>query len=321
MHVATVNGEAVTEEILALGYSKSQLSNGYHTYDVVRLHRTGLSVVMRPTLGGKASSRLVTSCLISRLDINYNNGDSGYVVTGRSWRTALGPHVTDAWYSGSGFDAPPRLKDPRCIRRCFANNATGRFPSLGNNSTDNATQTAQALAFDAGLVPEGEQQQVLDALVELAYNYTSNHTKDPHLSGGTLGLGAIVRALSAGGCDDVLWESLQQNDQPSYGYFKAPIPANPQGFTTIGGRWNEYSKNHMILAQIDEWFHAGTAGIQPTSLSTISKLRGDGLVFHPAPVGDLQRAKTTYKTLWGKARSAWNRIAGGAFTLTVTVHP
>lgn len=202
----------------------------------------------------------------------------------------------------------------------FYNTAAGRYTSSGNNSTVNATQTAQALALDAGLVAEENRQQVLDALVELAYAYPSNDTNGPHLSGGTLGLGPIVRALSAGGRDDVLWESLQQNDQPSYGYFMAPTPANPQGFTTIGERWNgRDSKNHMILAQIDEWFHAGIAGIQPTSLSTLSKTWGSGLVFQPKVVGDLSSAEASYQTLWGEARSAWNRTAEGAFTLTVTV--
>ena len=69
-----------------------------------------------------------------------------------------------------------------------------------------------------------------------------------------------VRALAAGGRDDVLWDLLQEDDQPSYGYFMAVRPpANPGGMTTIGERWNRGdSKNHMILAQIEEWFHVRT---------------------------------------------------------------
>jgi alpha-L-rhamnosidase len=79
----------------------------------------------------------------------------------------------------------------------------------------------------------------------------------------------IVRALSAGGRDDVLWHLLQENEEPSYGYFMEPTPANPGGMITMGERWNRGdSKNHMILAQIEEWFHAGWVGIRPAGGTT-----------------------------------------------------
>ncbi|KAH8635720.1 hypothetical protein IG631_11121 [Alternaria alternata] len=212
------------------------------------------------------------------------------------------------------------LEIREAFNAAFYNTAMGRYTSLGNNSTVNATQAAQALALDAGLVPEEHRQQVLDALVELTYGYPSQDGRGPHLSGGTIGMGPIVRALSAGGRDDILWETLQQTDQPSYGYFLASTTENPQGLTTMPERWTrEDSKNHMILAQIEEWLHAGIAGIQPGALTTVSKSWGEGLVFQPKLVGDVEWAEGTYQTIWGEARSAWNRTTDGAFTLEVTV--
>ena len=206
------------------------------------------------------------------------------------------------------------------FNNAFWNNATGRYTNFGNNSTANATQAAQALALDAGFVPEDRREQVLDALVELTYSYPSSDGQGPHLSGGTIGMGPIVRALSAGGRDDVLWEALQQNDRPSYGYFLAPTVENPQGFTTIGERWTRgSSKNHMILAQIDEWFHAAIAGIQPTALTTISDIWENKLIFEPKVIGDIDSAAGTYLTPWGEARSSWNVSAADVFSLTVTV--
>ncbi|MEV6487919.1 family 78 glycoside hydrolase catalytic domain [Actinoplanes sp. NPDC051633] len=176
------------------------------------------------------------------------------------------------------------------------------------------TQAAQALALDAGLVPADSRGKVLDALVELIYNFHPNGT-GPHFSGGTIGMGPIVRALMNGDRDDVLWAALQQNDQPSYGYFMEPTPANPGGMTTIGERWNRGdSKNHMILAQIEEWFHAGVAGIQAAP----GAVAYDRLVVKPKPVGDLTRASGSYETPAGWARSAWTRT-DGRFALWVTV--
>ncbi|WP_043633277.1 alpha-L-rhamnosidase [Nonomuraea candida] len=179
-----------------------------------------------------------------------------------------------------------------------------------------ATQTAQALALDAGLVPDGERQAVLDALVELVRAYHPNG-EGPHFSGGTIGMAPIVRALSAGGRDDVLWELLQSDAQPSYGHFMAATPANPGGMTTIGERWNRGdSKNHMILAQVEEWFHSGLAGIRPAD-GSIAYRR---LVIHPKPVGDLTFVKGSYHTPQGVARSEWSR-ARGTFELTVEIPP
>lgn len=45
MHYATVNGEAITDEKLAPGYSNYQLSSEYRTYDIKEVLRSGDNVV------------------------------------------------------------------------------------------------------------------------------------------------------------------------------------------------------------------------------------------------------------------------------------
>jgi alpha-L-rhamnosidase len=150
-------------------------------------------------------------------------------------------------------------------------------------------------------VPDSERGAVLDALVELVYAFHPNGD-GPHFSGGTIGMAATVRALAAAGRDDVLWDLLQEDEQPSYGYFMESTVANPGGMTTIGERWNRGdSKNHMILAQIEEWFHSGIAGIRSDSLAYRK------LVFQPKIVGDLTFAKGSYRTPAGEARSEWRK--------------
>ncbi|WP_207757550.1 family 78 glycoside hydrolase catalytic domain [Nonomuraea cypriaca] len=196
----------------------------------------------------------------------------------------------------------------------FYNQQLRRYTTDGNAGTAGATQTAQALALDAGLVPDSERQAVLDALVELVHAFHPNG-EGPHFSGGTIGMAPTVRALAAGGRDDVLWELLQGNDQPSYGYFMESTTANPGGMTTIGERWNRGdSKNHMILAQIEEWFHSGLAGIREADGSTAYRK----LVIQPKPVGDLTLVKGSYTTPQGVARSEWSR-AERTFKLTVEI--
>ncbi|KAK7428847.1 hypothetical protein QQZ08_004617 [Neonectria magnoliae] len=204
----------------------------------------------------------------------------------------------------------------QAFNAAFFNNATGRYRNAGNSTSANATQTAQALALDADLVPRAHRKQVLDALVEL----TSDDGKGTHLTGGTIGLSPIVRALTAGNRDSVLWDALQENDVPSYGYFLRSTVANPNGFTTIPETWHvSDSRNHMILAQIDEWFHASIAGIRPPILHTFTNTWGNGLVFQPKLVGDVSSATGTYQMPSGEARIEWRKSAKGVFTLKATV--
>ncbi|MFE2750248.1 family 78 glycoside hydrolase catalytic domain [Streptomyces scopuliridis] len=198
----------------------------------------------------------------------------------------------------------------------FFNTALGRYTSEGNLGTTGATQAAQALALDEGLVPANERERVLDALVELIENFRP-FGDGPHFSGGTIGLAPTVRALTAAGRDDVLWKVLQEDTRPSYGYFMAPTTANPGGLTTIPEQWDMgNSKNHVILLQIEEWFHSALVGIRQAPGSAGYR----ELVIDPRLAGDLTHAEGSYRTPYGEATSKWT-LKGNTFRLTVTVPP
>jgi alpha-L-rhamnosidase len=201
----------------------------------------------------------------------------------------------------------------QAFNNAFFNESLGRYTANGNAGAEGATQTAQALALDAGLVPAERRQDVLDALVELIDAFHPNGD-GPHFSGGTIGMAPIIRALADGNRDEVLWDLLHEDDQPSYGLFMESTPANPGGMTTIGERWTRGdSKNHMILAQIEEWFHSSLAGIRTGGATAYGNL-----VFKPKPVGDLRYAEGSYRTPRGIAQSSWSR-SERRFELKVTV--
>ncbi|MFF5652140.1 family 78 glycoside hydrolase catalytic domain [Streptomyces collinus] len=75
----------------------------------------------------------------------------------------------------------------------FYNPGLGRYTAVGSRGGTGATQAAQALALDEGLVPEAQRGRVLDALVELVHAHRP-FGGGPHFSGGTIGLAPIVRA-------------------------------------------------------------------------------------------------------------------------------
>lgn len=184
----------------------------------------------------------------------------------------------------------------------------------GSGGTTGATQVAQALALDAGLAPEADREAILDNLVENMYAFQSGDGH-PHFSGGTIGLSPTIRALIAGGRDDVIWDALQSNTQPSFGFFLESTPTNPGGFTTFGEQWNRgASRNHMILAQIEEWFHEGLAGIREAEGSTQYR----ELVIKPRLVGDLTSVDGSYLSPQGLIRSEW-LLGADRFDLEVEI--
>jgi alpha-L-rhamnosidase len=184
----------------------------------------------------------------------------------------------------------------------------------GDGGTNGATQVAQAVALDAGLAPETDREAILDHLVDDMYAFQSGDGH-PHFSGGTVGLAPTIRALIAGGRDDVIWDALQSDTQPSYGFFLQSTNSNPDGFTTVGEQWNRgASRNHMILAQVEEWFHEGLAGIREAEGST--KYRE--LVIKPRLVGDLTSVQGSYVSPQGLIRSEWVKDVD-RFDLTVEI--
>ena len=109
----------------------------------------------------------------------------------------------------------------------FYNTTLRRYTADGNAGTTGATQTAQALALDAGLVPDTERAAVLDALVELVYAF--HPVGDgPHFSGGTIGMAPTVRALAAAGPRRrALGSAAARTRNPATGSSWSPPPRTP----------------------------------------------------------------------------------------------
>jgi alpha-L-rhamnosidase len=76
------------------------------------------------------------------------------------------------------------------------------------------------------------------------------------------------------------------------------------------------SKNHMILLQIEEWFHSGLAGIRQAPGSAGYRR----LVINPRVVGDLSEVEGHYETPHGRVAVDWVR-KDGAFRMKLEVPP
>ncbi|WP_433248797.1 family 78 glycoside hydrolase catalytic domain [Actinomadura nitritigenes] len=170
------------------------------------------------------------------------------------------------------------------------------------------SQACDALALDMGIVPAASKDKVLAHLVQ------SITAKGYHLTVGEIALPSVFRVLSAAGRDDVIHAVATQTGNPSYGYQVV------HGATSLTENWDGptsgNSQNHFMLGAIDEWFHAGLAGLSQTDGS----IGYATLLVRPAVVGDVTRAAATYETPRGRAAASWRRT-GKRLRLDATVPP
>ena len=177
------------------------------------------------------------------------------------------------------------------------------------------TQTAYALAFRFGLLPDDRRARAAEHLVDAVQRYG-------HLTVGFVGVPHILPALSMAEHDDVAYQLLNRDTFPSWLY------EVKMGATTVWERWDAIlpdgtvttdnpamnSLNHYAFGAVGEWMYETVAGIAPVVEAPGYK----HFVIRPRPGGGLEHARGTLDTMYGRISSAW-RLEDGRFALDLAV--
>ncbi|MBI3207598.1 MAG: family 78 glycoside hydrolase catalytic domain [Candidatus Solibacter usitatus] len=186
----------------------------------------------------------------------------------------------------------------------FAFNA--KYLDRGNRRYAQGQQAANAMALDMGIVPQDMQTAVLENLI------ANIRAEGNHVKVGIVALQAVLRALSAGAREDVIFDIATQTTAPSYGFQIV------NGATSLTEEWSGpvvgSSQNHMMLGAIDEWFTTGLAGIRQAPGSVAF----EEVIVKPAFLDGLQYVKGVYQTPRGLVESEWRRTPG-ELRLMVTI--
>lgn len=166
------------------------------------------------------------------------------------------------------------------------------------------SEASNAMALDAGLVADGDREDVVGHLVA-AVRASGNH-----ITTGSVGLGPLFRALQAAGRDDVIYDMVTNKTAPGYGYLlEVGLTALSEDLSGGG------SQNHHFLGQVDNWLLSGVVGIQQAPGTTGFR----ELVIKPAVVGDLHSATGSYLTPQGTVSASWAKSSSGHVTLQVKI--
>lgn len=178
------------------------------------------------------------------------------------------------------------------------------------------TQAGYALALRFGLMPENLRGEAVKHMIRAIEHYRG------HLSTGIQSTHRLLLELTRNGFHREACRLIQLTDFPSWGYMIQ------NGATTIWERWDGYVKgrgfqnpgmnsfNHWAFGSVGEWMWRHLAGINPDEEHPGFK----HFRIQPLPGGGLRSAKGEYRSIRGRILSSW-RIAGGRFTLDVTIPP
>jgi alpha-L-rhamnosidase len=188
-----------------------------------------------------------------------------------------------------------------------------QFFDAGRNSYGG--QTANVLAIQLGLVPEGKLGELVKSLRE------DIHSKNfDFIQTGIFGLGRIFPSLTENGADDLAYSMLTKTGEHSFAYMWEKYHAttlwevlpvdDSMGPEALNGR----SHSHPMNAGYDEWFFRGIAGIHPDERAPGFKR----IIFRPYYTSKLQYAHATYESPYGRVLSDW-KWEGNSFHWEIQV--
>ena len=169
-------------------------------------------------------------------------------------------------------------------------------------------QTADAMALDFGLVPEGDEKFVSDAIVA---DMNQNHEGFIHT--GIFGLGRIGQALSRYGNADMAWSLFTKTGENSFAYMWENanattlwevLPINQKSMQST--LESNASLNHPMQGGYDSWFYEEVAGLRPDPAGPGFKI----VRMDPSMMGFLSWAKAVILTDYGSTESFWKQEDG-----------
>lgn len=163
------------------------------------------------------------------------------------------------------------------------------FLKDGIPQTDRQAKLVRPLAF--GLADDGEKEALELQMVKAVQN------RRYRIGTGFLSTPFVLGTLSGIGRSDLAYQMLENEEAPGWLY------EVKTGATTIWEDWEgTVSRNHYSPGAVCQWLFDTVAGI---------RIGGENhFVIAPVPGGTLSYAEASYRSLYGKVSSRWERMDG-----------
>jgi alpha-L-rhamnosidase len=168
------------------------------------------------------------------------------------------------------------------------------------------SQTAGVMALDLGLVPDGDEEAVADAVVR---NMNEKHNGFMHC--GIFGIGRIGSMLARNGNAEAAWDMFTKKGEDSFAYMWNSadattlweiLPVNKESQMVAA----KASHNHPMQAGYDVCFYEDVAGIRPDESGYGFRV----IRFEPLFTEYLDWAKASVESPFGTIVSSWQMEDG-----------
>lgn len=188
----------------------------------------------------------------------------------------------------------------------------GKDGCFGGDGGEGYAQSNLVYGLQFGLVGAEEQSRVFESLV---FDMMEARGRGPFVTTGIGSTEYVPFVLDAFGRGDLLWQWLQRDDYPGFGFMQR------HGATAIWECWEQRvdngmnSHNHAGFCGIGTWLMQGLVGIRVEP--------GPQPRFHLRPACHLPLAAldARWKSLWGELRVQWETREGGEMVVTVMIPP
>jgi hypothetical protein len=244
-------------------------------------------------LGTRADNHIIAYGLGDWFDIGPNSPGYAQLTANGVTATAIYHYNTTimqhaASLLGKSADAARYATLAANIKKAF----NDKFYDPATGKIERNSQTANAIALYAGLVPDERREAILQNLID------DIRGRGNALTAGDVGYRYVLRALEDGGRSDVIFDMNSRYDVPGYGWQLA------HGATALTESWQAYgfvSNNHFMLGHLMEWLYGGLGGIRQQENSIAFR----EIVIDPQTVGDVRDASTSYESPYGTIRCRW----------------
>ena len=192
--------------------------------------------------------------------------------------------------------------------RRWHQSGTGIF---GGNGGEDYAQSNQVYSLRFGLAAQEVRQSVFDSLV---FDLMQARGDGPFVTTGIGSTGHLPIVLSEFGRDDLVWQWLQRDAYPGYGFMQR------HGATAIWECWDQRVDNGMNAHN-----HTGLSGIGTWLMRSLVGIRvepGPEPVFHLRPGIHLPLValNARWQSRWGEVEVSWTTCGKGKL-LTVSLPP
>lgn len=191
-----------------------------------------------------------------------------------------------------------------------------------DGSVNVKTQTAQALALFAELIPAAKREATGRYLAEMLGDNGNR------MATGFLGTRPLLPVLSGSGQHDLATFLLQSREFPSWGYEIA------NGATTIWERWDSYTREDAFgrhNAAMNSFSHYAFGAVCEWMFHTLAGIQSDGpgykkIIIQPNPPSPgsngmhdpIDWVRASYDSIRGTIRSDW-KLEGDQFESTIAI--